>query len=135
MKKVFYSSHLAKLLRYAHTITIGPFILTKRKKLDQSVINHECVHVRQWAELTLANWFIMWLLSLMINLSTWWFILPVVVFYLWYGAEYLIRLAILKTHKEAYRAISFEQEARLAENDENYLENSRYFSWIKFLNK
>lgn len=34
-----------------------------------------------------------------------------------------------------YQAISFEREARLAEKDNNYLENSKYFSWLKFIVK
>ncbi len=57
---------------------------------------------------------------------------------IWYIVEYLIRRFIGffsssdNKQNDAYRLVSFEQEARLAENDNNYLENSTYFAWMRF---
>ena len=33
--------------------------------------------------------------------------------------------------KNPYKDISFEREARFSEKDPHYLENSRYFAWLK----
>ena len=53
-------------------------------------------------------------------------------FYLWYIVEYLIRLL---GKGDAYRNISFEQEAYSNEKDMNYLKNRKHFSWFKYLKK
>lgn len=52
MKKVYCNNLLAKVLlafSSCHTITIGPFVLSKRpeEKITQKVRNHECTHARQ----------------------------------------------------------------------------------------
>ena len=133
MKKVFYNNWLAKTFLYgAHTITIGPFVLTKRDSLPQSVINHECVHARQWIEMTVASGLIIWLLMLIFDISAWWMLLASLTFYIWYVTEFLI-LFCNHPYKDAYKAISFEREARASEFDSNYLENAHYFSWVKYL--
>ena len=136
MKKVFYNSWLAKhFLRGAHTITIGPFVLSKYDVLPQSVINHECVHSRQWIEMAVSSGIIIWILMLVFKMSAWWMLLAAFAFYIWYVLEYLVRLCVLHKHHSAYKAISFEQEARCSEQDDNYLENTRYFSWVRYLRK
>lgn len=137
MKKVFTSSWLAKAILWAgyHTITIGPFVFSERAELDQSVRNHECTHARQWIEVTVLAGFTLWLLMIIANLSAWWMLLAPTCFYCWYGIEWAIRLCSLHDSNQAYKAVSFEQEAKLAEKDDNYLENSHYFAWMRLLNK
>ena len=54
-------------------------------------------------------------------------------FYLWYGVEWLVRAVRLKDADRAYKAVSFEMEAYSNEDDPNYLENSNYFAWVKYL--
>jgi hypothetical protein len=55
----------------------------------------------------------------------------IVPFYLWYGIEWLIRGA----NNNAYRNISFEQEAY--DNGDNllYLKKRKLFYWVKYLRK
>ena len=140
MKKVFYDSWLAKAILFAgySTITICAWVFTKCKTLKQSVINHECTHARQWIELTVMSGILIWLGMLVFGYSAWWLALSALTFYIWYVLEYLVRRFIGffsssdNKQKDAYRLVSFEQEARLAENDNNYLENSNYFAWLKF---
>jgi len=56
-----------------------------------------------------------------------------ILFYVWYGIEYLIKLFIYSNHSDAYRAISFEREARAFEHAVGYPKiRNRYF-WIAFL--
>lgn len=140
MKKVFYNNWIAKMLlafSSCHTITIGPFVLSKRpeEKITQEVKNHECTHARQWIEMTVISGLIIWLLILSCELSPWWLILAALAFYIWYVIEFLIRLCILKKSNKAYKAVSFEKEADENEGNNNYLENCCYFAWIKYLTK
>ena len=134
MKKVFYNSWLAKhFLPFAHTITITAFVLTKRDRLPQSTINHECTHARQWIEMAVASGLIIWVLMLVFGMSAWWMLLAAAAFYVWYLAEFAVRFIILRDRRKTYKSISFEQEARMAEHDDNYLENAHYFSWLHYL--
>lgn len=142
MKKVFYESWIAKHLLFASytTITLFAWVFTKwsEKEARQSTINHECVHARQWVELTIASGLLIWLGMLIFDYSAWWLTVSALMFYVWYVTEYLIRrlIGLFRSsengQKTAYRQVSFEQEARLSECDNNYLENCRYFAWLSF---
>lgn len=143
MKKVFYDSKVAKAILFDgySTITLLAWVFTKYKTLMQETINHECTHARQWIELTVAGGLFIWLGMLVFDYSAWYLAISPIVFYLWYGLEYCIRrimgLFVSGDNKQhtAYREVSFEQEARLAEKDNNYLENSHYYAWMKFIIK
>ncbi len=146
MKKVFYESWIAKHLLFADysTITLLAWVFTKwsEKEARQSTINHECVHARQWIELTVASGMLQWTGMIIFGYSAWWLMLSAATFYVWYVLEWCIRLMIAsvladcKDDYNAYRLISFEREARLAEKDNNYLENSTYFSgWLRYVFK
>ena len=76
MKKVYCNNLLAKVLlafSSCHTITIGPFVLSKRpeEKITQKVRNHECTHARQWVEMAVAIGTVIWILLLCFDLSAW----------------------------------------------------------------
>ena len=75
------------------------------KYIGDQTINHESIHTEQMKEM----WYI-----------------P---FYIWYFIEWVIRLFL---PGNAYRNISFEQEAY--DNDKNlsYLENREKFAWLKY---
>ena len=92
-------------------ITLFPFIILNNagQKQNFTLITHEKIHLRQQAELL------------------------VILFYAWYGVEYIIRLAQFGSHSLAYRNISFEREAYFYESDNKYLINRRIFSFMKFL--
>lgn len=142
MKKVFYDNWLAKhiLLAGYSTITLMAWVFTKlnKEEVQQSTINHECTHARQWIELTVVSGLLIWIALLVWDYSACWLVLSALTFYVWYVLEYLVRrfIGIFRNgkngQKAAYRLVSFEQEARLAEKDNNYLENSTYFAWLRF---
>lgn len=141
MKKVFYDSWIAKklLLTGYSTITLFAWVFTRwsEKEARQSTINHECVHARQWVELAVAFGLLLWAGMLIFGYSAWWLVLSALTFYIWYVVEYLIRrlIGLFRSgengQKAAYWLVSFEQEARMAERDNNYLENSNYFAWLR----
>jgi hypothetical protein len=90
--------------------TIWPFIFCRRKLHDMD-LNHEIIHAEQQEEML---------------------ILP---FFIWYGIEWLIRLIIYRNTFEAYRNISFEQEAYLNQHQAWYTSERCHFAWIKYLTR
>jgi hypothetical protein len=56
-----------------------------------------------------------------------------ILFYIWYGLEYLVRLSLYLNHWEAYNGISFELEANYHEDDPGYLLERKHFSWCKWI--
>jgi hypothetical protein len=92
----------------ANAMAIYPFILLRHKyqKNDQTLINHERIHLHQQIELL---------------------ILP---FYLFYLFNYLANLIRYRNHHRAYVNIVFEKEAYACDQNLNYLENRKFFSWI-----
>jgi hypothetical protein len=56
-------------------------------------------------------------------------------FYIWYGLEYLlIRLFRIKDkQKNCYHEISLEEEAHNNDDNLEYLDNRKPFSWLKYI--
>ena len=91
-------------------ITLFPFIILRNKdfKNNKILINHEKIHLRQQLELL------------------------IIFFYIWYVVEYYYWLVKLKNKHLAYRNISFEREAYAMEEDINYLETRKFWSFWKY---
>ena len=91
-------------------ITIFPFIFLRESafKKNKILINHEKIHIRQQLELL------------------------IIFFYLWYVVEYYYWYLKLKNKHLAYRNISFEREAYAMEEDLNYLETRKIWSFWKY---
>ncbi len=91
-------------------ITIFPFIFLRESafKENKILINHEKIHIRQQLELL------------------------IIFFYLWYLVEYYYWYLKLKDKHLAYRNISFEREAYAMEEDLNYLETRKIWSFWKY---
>ena len=92
-------------------ITLFPFILLKKPLVLFPVFlfNNEKNHIRQKLELL------------------------VIFFYLWYVIEYYYWYFRLKDSFLAYKYISFEREAYAMEDDLNYLETRKIWSFWKYL--
>ena len=92
-------------------LTIFPFVLIRDAKREKDLVflNHERIHIRQQAELF------------------------VVVFFVWYLTEFLIRLLYYRKRDTAYRNISFEREAYANEKDLNYLKSRSFWEFIKYM--
>ena len=54
-------------------------------------------------------------------------------FYLWYGAEFLVRYLKYRNRNKVYINISFEREAYTHEYDSSYLDNRRFWNFINYL--
>lgn len=106
---IFISKHLVP--KGYLGLAIFPFIILKTKalRLDAVLMNHERIHLKQQLELL------------------------VIPFFIWYGVEFLIRLVMCKNWKSAYRNISFEREAYTKESNLNYLNERKFWSFLKYL--
>ena len=146
MKNVFYNSWVAKTilcLSKCHTIMLFGFVFSKLKEeeVTQRVRNHECVHAREWFEVTALSGSILLSIVLIFGISPWWMLLSGGIYYVWYVLEWMCKSVWYSVMidewtcdmETPYEAISFEREARLSERDSNYLENSGYFGWMKEL--
>lgn len=91
-------------------ITLYPFIILKSEELkrDEVLINHERIHLRQQLELL------------------------IIFFYIWYGIEYLYNLYWSGDKMTAYKLISFEVEANTNEHNLPYLEDRKYWGFLKY---
>lgn len=80
-------------------ITLCPFIFVRNDsdKYDKDLINHEHIHLRQQKELL------------------------VILFYMWYFLDFLIKLIRYRNWDKAYRNIIFEREAYNNQSNLDYL--------------
>ena len=94
---------------FARAIALFPFIVVKNEDLKQNeiLVRHERIHLRQQMELLVIG------------------------FYLWYGIEFAIRWLKVRDRQEAYRKISFEQEAYEFESEEGYLNKRNSWGFLK----
>jgi len=91
-------------------MAIYPFIFIKDKKLASNsiLINHERIHLRQQLEL-------LW-----------------VFFFTWYVIEFILNLIRFRNWSKAYHNISFEKEAYQNEENLYYLEDRKFWSFLKY---
>jgi len=92
-------------------ITVYPFIFARENYLrtHKTFVNHEKIHLRQQVELL------------------------IILFFIWYILEFLVRLIQFRNRKKAYRNISFEREAYANESNADYLANRKIFSFFNYL--
>ena len=84
----------------------GVLFVRGNARIDDITLNHEKIHTAQIKEMLY------------------------IFFYLWYVTEWLIRLFM---EGNAYRNISFENEAYTNEDNIIYLEGRQKFAWIKYI--
>lgn len=94
-------------------IVLFPFIVLAKKEhaLNKRIMNHERIHIRQALEM---------------------FVVP---FYVWYVLEFLVRRCYVDSKYEAYRSISFEQEAYDNDFDMDYLHKRKPYRFASYFLK
>lgn len=92
-------------------ITLWPFVVLRDEELKKDTIflNHERIHYRQQLELL------------------------IILFYIWYGIEFLVRWFQYKSRFTAYKNISFEREAYTNEKDLDYLKTRSFWRFLRYL--
>lgn len=147
--KIYYNSKIAKIVTFlANFATVMLFgaVFTEHYELSARSKYHEAVHVEQYqtcfsAGLALA-------VSIMFtcfafNAVGWWMLslilIPILLYYIMHGIEFVIRLIQYRDRDKAYRMISFEREAYDLENEYlkpcNERRTASSFSWIRYYKK
>lgn len=103
--KVIYNN-LIPLRGFMAINLFGVIFVRRGYTLDRTVINHESIHTAQMREMLY------------------------VFFYLWYVAEWLLRLL---GNGNAYENISFEREAYSNQADKDYLKCRKHYAWWRYL--
>jgi len=85
------------------------FVRKDASPLREKDINHENIHTRQIVELL------------------------GILFYIWYGIEWVIRLIQYQDRKMAYYNISFEREAYANDNNLEYLKSRKLYSFLEYI--
>lgn len=90
---------------------VFPFIFVRKdvRSLTVNDINHEKIHGEQQKE-TL-----------------------ILLFYLLYGIEWLVKVVYYRNRHTAYKNVSFEREAYDKQDDITYLDKRKLFSWVKYI--
>lgn len=83
-------------------------IIIAREPLSDTDLRHEAIHTRQMTEMLIIG------------------------FYVWYIAEWLVRLIIYRNAHRAYRTVSLEREAYCCER---YADYRQWYGWLRFLTK
>ena len=100
-------------------ISLFPFIILREKYRDggewwvnrgKRTINHETIHFKQQLELLILPFYILYILSYLINI-----------------VKYKFNI------QKAYYAIPFEKEAYTHQENFEYLNTRKAFSWIKYI--
>lgn len=109
--KIFYTKHFPSK-GYAAINLFGLIFARKESSpLSERTIRHEATHTAQMKELFYL------------------------VFYLWYGIEWIIRLIQYRNTDKAYRNISFEREAYANECYYPYLKRRKRYAFLKYLTR
>lgn len=116
------------------TINLLGLVFTKSDLSDEDK-NHEGIHSVQMLECAIVLAILMLIIILLFNISAWWILISPLAFYAWYGIEYLlIRVLNLKDKQnDCYHDVSFEEEAYNNDDNLEYLETRKWFSWLGYI--
>ena len=125
-----------KLIPFGNYQAINLFgIIFTKKELNEKSKNHERIHTYQLIEMTIVGLYLMGALVIQFNLSYWWLLLGLAIYYIWNGIEYLIIRKFHQKQNDAYHDIAFEEEAYNNDDDLNYIQKRIPFNWVKYLKK
>ncbi len=117
-------------------MTVWPFMFVRKLEGIDGIVNqvdltHEGIHGEQQKEMLVVGAAIaagLWFAG-----CGWWSLAALPVFFVWYVAEWAIRLFAYGNQREGYRNISFEQEAFMFEHQPEYLAQRKRFAWLKYI--
>ena len=124
---------------------IGMFRLHQEKQGgdEQSTLNHEAIHVRQWEECMIASAVLLTVIMLFTGFNLWVYLLCPLWFYLQYGVEYAISYMYhlcrnrcwINVGDKAYGNSAFEMEAEANEEVDGYLDVRTPFEFFRYYGK
>lgn len=134
--KVIYNDYIPM---FGDSMCIYPFVFVRNDchdKYTPRVKNHEYIHAYQQVETLTLSVLTVLLFAAVGVLSPWWVLVSPLVYFALYATEWLIRwVGYGFNQKEAYKNISYEQEAYMNMNDFNYLDSRTPFSSLNYMFK
>lgn len=117
MSVIKYNSSIPKLFNKETVMLFGMTFTTKDRFLFQEKAHYQ-THAKQYQDcfsLGLMAGIIFMFTFLALGAETWWLLtiilIPVFLYYVWYGVEYLIKLCQKKNKEQAKKSIKFEKQA------------------------
>lgn len=128
------------------SVAVWPVVLVRSDSMelfDATARRHEGTHLVQQLEVTIITAMLLAAIVLadhQVVLAgghgsglSWWIVaLSPLAYYVIYLTDWLLRLAVHRDKREAYRNIVFEQEAYAHERDEGYLRRRRSLTWLGY---
>lgn len=145
MKLIFLDSKFAKFILFGsyHTIMLFGFILSILKEITAETERHERTHQKQFFECMEIAAIPSVLLAFYV--SVWWLLLIPLFYYILYLTEWFVSFVYHlftdniigsgKVNANAYRAIAFEMEAKLNQDNPNYLKERKWGAWFRYYGK
>lgn len=145
MKTIYLDNWLAKMILFGNytTIMFFGFILSILKEITAEIERHERTHQKQFFECMEIAAIPSVLLSLYV--SAWWLLLIPLFYYILYLAEWFVSFVYHlftdniigsgKVNANAYRASAFEMEAKLNQDNPNYLKERKWGAWFRYYGK
>jgi hypothetical protein len=145
MKTIYLDNWLAKMILFGNytTIMFFGFILSILKEITAEIERHERTHQKQFFECMEIAAIPSVLLAF--NVSAWWLLLISLFYYILYLAEWFVsfvyhlftdnKIGDGKANKNAYRASAFEMEAKLNQDNPNYLKERKWGAWFRYYGK
>ena len=118
--KIIYNNKFLDFFGIGKGITLFFWIIIREEYRDvdfykgkrfETIKNHEMIHFKQQLEML------------------------VIPFFLWYGVEFILKVFSNKGFTKAYKSLSFEREAFGNEDDLEYLNNRKPYTWLKYIFK
>ncbi len=106
MKMLVVRNRLLPFRGFTAMNLFGMLLCRRDVALTPELIRHERIHTAQMMEMLVVG------------------------FYLWYVAEWLVRLLL---PGRAYEAIAFEREAYDHMDEPDYLKRRRHYAWMRYL--
>ena len=145
---IIYDSWLAKLIipGFKYIMLFG-FVLTKsgKENFKEPDRAHEGTHCLQYWDcfLFIGLPLLAVILGILLGFKiySWWLtltiLIPPLVYYVWYGVNWLYQLITIGFNHSAYRNIIFERQAYSVEEEYKLLEENerteyKHFSWLKY---
>ncbi len=145
MKTIYLDNWLAKMILFGNytTIMFFGFILSKLKEITAETERHERTHQKQFFECMEIAAIPSVLLAF--HGSVWWLLLIPLFYYILYLTEWFVsfvyhlftdsRIGDGKVNANAYRASAFEMEAKLNQDNPNYLKERKWGAWFHYYGK
>lgn len=145
MKTIYLDNWLAKMILFGYytTIMFFGFILSILKEITAEIERHERTHQKQFFECMEIAAIPSVLLAF--HVSAWWLLLIPLFYYIIYLTEWFVsfvyhlftdsRIGDGKVNANAYRASAFEMEAKLNQDNPNYLKERKWGAWFRYYGK